>query len=279
MTRHQSAGKGAAGTARTLLFVPGTVPERFAKASATEADLVVLDLEDAVPDEHKLSARGAVAALLDGEKQAAVRLNAVASRHHHADVSALVGLAGLSAVVVPMADNSSDLYALHRQLGPDVEIIALIETALGLTRAVDIASTPGVTRLAFGHLDFAVDIDAEIGEEPMLLARSSLVIASRAAGLSGPVDGVTTALDDGAVAGAEARRSRRLGFTGKLCIHPRQVDPVNAAFTPSAEDVVWARRVLEGRGAGGAARVDGHMIDAPITLRAEAILTRAGQET
>lgn len=281
--RQGSAAPGAAAAARTLLFVPGSRPERFAKAAATAADLVVIDLEDAVTEEEKASARQAAAAWLGAigpaEGRAAVRVNGTRSPHFADDVAALAGLPGLLAVVVPMADDPAALADLHDRLGGDTEVVALVETALGLSRAPDLAAVPGVARLAFGHLDFAADIDAATDDEAMLMARSTLVVASRAAGLSGPVDGVTTALDDPAIAAGDAARARRLGFTGKLCIHPSQVDAVNAAFSPSAEEVAWAQRILEASAAGGAVRVDGHMVDAPVILRAEAILARAQQPT
>lgn len=266
---------GPASVARTMLFVPGIRPERFAKAAVTAADLVILDLEDAVPEESKASARDAVTRWLSTGGRAAVRVNGTKSVHYQQDVSALVGLPGLLAVVVPMADDPATVAAMHQQLGKDVEILALIETALGLMRAVELASTPGVNRLAFGHLDFAADIDSSIDDEALLMARSSLVIASRALGLPGPVDGVTTALDDPAVSGADAARARRLGFAGKLCIHPTQVEAVNAAFSPSGEEIAWAKGIVEVSAAGGAVRVNGHMVDAPVILKARAILVRA----
>ena len=266
---------GPASMARTMLFVPGIQPERFAKAAATAADLVIIDLEDAVPEESKASARDAVTRWLSTGGRAAVRVNGTKSVHYQQDVSALAGLPGLLAVVVPMADDPATVAALHQQVGQDVEIVALIETALGLVRAVELASTPGVNRLAFGHLDFAADIDSSIDDEAMLMARSSLVIASRASGLPGPVDGVTTALDDPAVSGADASRARRLGFAGKLCIHPTQVEAVNAAFSPSGEEIAWAQRIVEVSAAGGAVRINGHMVDAPVILKARAIVARA----
>lgn len=268
-------GPGSAAAARTLLFVPGDRPERFAKAAATAADLVIVDLEDAVPQEHKATARDAMVQWLRGAGRAAVRVNDTKSVHYQQDVAALAGLAGLVALVVPMADDPVALSGLHQALGPDVEIVALIETALGVVRAVELASTPGVSRLAFGNLDFAADLDSSIEDEAMLTARSWLVLASRAAGLPGPIDGVTTALDDPAASGTDAARARRLGFSGKLCIHPSQVEAVNAAFSPNAEQVAWAHRIIEASTAGGAVRVDGHMVDAPVILRAHAVLARA----
>lgn len=266
-------------TARSLLFVPGNRPARFAKAAATAADLVIVDLEDAVPQDKKAGARDAVRQWLCADGRSAVRVNGTRTVHYQQDVAALAGLPGLSTVVVPMAEDPGALAALHQKLGADVEIVALIETALGLVRAFELASTPGVSRLAFGHLDFAADIDSSTEDEAMLMARSSLVVASRAAGLPGPVDGVTTALDDPAVSGVDAARARRLGFAGKLCIHPSQVEAVNTAFSPTMEEVAWAHRIVEASTAGGVVRVDGHMVDAPVILRAQAILARAKERS
>jgi len=266
---------GPAATARTLLFVPGNRPERFAKAAATATDLVIVDIEDAVPQDAKASARDSVVQWLSADGRCAVRVNGTRSVHYQQDVTALAGLPGLQAVVVPMADDPAALESLHQRLGRGVEIVALIETALGVVQAVPLASAAGVTRLAFGHLDFAADIDSSIEDEAMLMARSTLVVASRAAGLPGPVDGVTTTLDDPSRSGADAARARSLGFTDKLCIHPSQVEAVNAAFSPGAEEIAWALNIVKVSPAGGVLRVDGQMVDAPVILRAHRVLGRA----
>ncbi len=267
------AGTVGAEVARSWLFVPATRPERFTKAAASGADMVVVDLEDAVPPEEKAEARSEAAAWLAGEGTAAVRVNPVDSPHHAADLAALVGLRGLRAVLVPMADSVEALARVHQQLGPDIAVVAQVETARGLLRAVDLASAPGVVRLAFGHLDFAVDVDAAPEPEAMAYARSTLVVASRAAGVAGPVDSVTTDLDDARATQRDAARARAFGFTGKLCIHPRQVAAVNDAMSPTDAQVAWAGRVLA---AGpGAVRVDNQMVDPPVVARAERILERS----
>ncbi|VXC36247.1 HpcH/HpaI aldolase/citrate lyase family protein [Nocardioides sp. AX2bis] len=260
-------------TARSWLFVPATRPERFSKAAASGADMVVVDLEDAVPPGEKAAARSEAGAWLAGEGAGAVRVNPADSPHHADDLAALAGLRGLRAVLVPMADSVDALARVHRQLGPDVAVVAQVETALGLVRAVDLASAPGVVRLAFGHLDFAFDVDAAPEPEAMAYARSTLVVASRAAGVAGPVDSVTTDLDDARATQRDAARARAFGFTGKLCIHPHQVAAVNEAMSPTDAQVAWAGRVLA---AGpGAVRVDGQMVDAPVVARAERILERS----
>jgi len=272
--------------ARTLLFVPGTRPDRFAKAAASGADLVVIDLEDAVAQADKETARQAVADWLgaDGNGagapgRAAVRLNAIGTDQHDADVAALAVLPGLRAVVVPMAEDPAGLVALGQRLGQGVPVVALVETALGVHRVHDLAAVPGVRRLAFGHLDLAADLGSDTADTTMLMARSTLVLASRVAGLPGPVDGTTTALDDPGAAAGDARRARALGFTGKLCIHPSQVGPVNAAFRPSEDELAWAHRVLEAVQTGGVARVDGQMVDAPVIARARSLVALEGVST
>ena len=270
---------GVAERARTLLFVPGNRPDRFARAVASHADLVVVDLEDAVGDGDKAMARESVARWLDAggpDTAAAVRVNALASTHHEADLAALSGRRGLRAVVVPMAEDPRGLSALAQRLGDDVAVVALVETALGVHLAHELAAADGVRRLAFGHLDLAADLGSSTDDTAMLTARSTLVLASRVAGLPGPVDGTTTALDDPDAAVADATRARALGFTGKLCVHPSQVAPVNAAFLPTEQELEWAHRVLAAPAAGGAVRVDGQMVDAPVLARARNLLAHHG---
>lgn len=283
--------------ARSLLFVPGDRPERFDKAVATGADVVIIDLEDAVAPETKAAAREAAVAWLSAGGRAAVRVNAADSPEHADDVTALAGIAsaaaesgaastspasapppaGLLAVVLPKADDPGLASAVAAQTGAPV--IALVESALGIVRAHDLASVDGVARLAFGHLDYAVDLGSGNDREAMLLARSTLVLASRTGGLPGPIDGVTTALDDAELLADDLAYARNLGLTAKLLIHPRQVAPTHAAHRPSEEEVAWAHRVIEAAAAGGAVRVDGDMVDAPVVARAEDILTRAAPAT
>ena len=264
--------------ARSWLFVPGDRRDRFAKAAASGADLVVCDLEDAVAAEAKASARANVAEWLHDDGLACVRVNAPGTRLHDGDVAALVGLPGLRAVMVPKAEDPRGLAELSEALGPQTAVVALVESALGVHRAYDLAAAPGVARLAFGSIDFALDVAAEDTQTPMLFARSTLVLASRVARIAPPVDGVTAALDDPSLVAADAAAALSLGFGGKLCVHPRQVKAVNAAFSPTPEDVRAARRILDSLTDGGAGRVDGQMVDAPVVERARRILAGARLE-
>lgn len=260
--------------ARSLLFVPGDRADRFGKAADSDADLVVCDLEDAVAPIDKESARAGVAAWLGSGGSACVRVNATGTREAPDDVAALRARSGLVAVMVPKAEDPVALTSVAVAL--DVPVVALVESALGVHRAHEIAGARGVARLAFGSIDYALDLRSGDDQLALLHARSVLVLASRVAGLPAPVDGVTTDLDDEAAAGADAAAARRLGFGGKLCIHPRQVDAVNAAMTPSASEVAHATRVLDTVGDGPATRLDGQMIDRPVVERAREIVRRAG---
>jgi citrate lyase subunit beta / citryl-CoA lyase len=266
------------------LFVPGDRPDRFVKATGSGADEVICDLEDAVTEESKSIARQHVARWLASGGAAWVRLNATSTVHYLADVDALSALPGLRGVIVPKAEDESSLAALHKRLGTRTAIIPLIETAVGIQNAPKLAASRAVCRLAFGSVDFATDIGAAHDHHALLFARSVLVIASRAAGIAAPLDGVTTRLDDPSVAAADARQARRLGFGGKLCIHPAQVSAVAAAFQPTDREVAESRAIIETaerHGSAGAARHDGHMIDKASIERARRVVAqnRPGQPT
>ncbi len=266
---------------RSYLFVPGNRPERFAKALASGADAVVLDLEDAVAADAKAGARAAIAAwaasAAPAERQRCmVRINEAASLQFADDLRMLAG-AGLDALMLPKAEAPAQLLALAGAL-PGARVLALIETAAGLSAVDSVARSPGVQRLAFGTLDFALDLDLDIAEQPDGLAdgASRIALASRLAGLPAPVAGVTPQIDDEARLLADLAWARRFGFGAKLCIHPGQIAPLHAALAPSAQALDWARRVLTADAAQpGAARLDGRMVDRPVVLQALRTLGRA----
>lgn len=260
--------------ARSFLFVPGDRPERFDKAVAAGADAIIIDLEDAVGAQYKAQARQSALAWLRAGGSACVRVNATDSAEHEDDLATLAGLDTLTAVVLPKASDAAAASAAAARTGSPV--LALVESAAGMLRASELAEAEGVVRLAFGHLDYAVDLGCDSGRTAMLTARSTLVLVSRAAGLSGPVDGVTVALDDPAALDDDLAYARDLGLSGKLLIHPRQVEATHAAYRPSGAEVAWAERIVaatHGTG-GGAVRVDGDMVDAPVIARAKDILRR-----
>lgn len=268
--------------ARSFLFVPGNRPERFAKALASGADAVIVDLEDAVPLDAKDTARDALLVAwsgLDAAERARllVRVNQAGTPWHEADLTAVASLSGLGAVMLPKAENAQQIEHAFRASG--VPVLPLIESAEGVGLMDAIARAAGVLCLGLGHIDLQADLGMSCGPDEAELApiRVALVVASRRAGLSAPVDGVTTATTDADVLARDAQRSRRFGFGAKLCIHPAQVAGVHQALAPTEVECDWARRVLaaELAAGGGAFSVDGKMVDPPVLLLARKILQTA----
>ena len=258
--------------ARSWLFVPGSRPERFDKALAAGAGALIIDLEDAVAPADKHSARDAVAAWLQPRHAVVLRINSADSPWFDADL-ALCGRPGVAAVMLPKTERVATLAAVV-EAGAQA-LLPLVESAAGIAALDTLAAAPGVQRLAFGSIDLQADLGMrDATEDELLFFRTALLLASRRAGIGAPIDGVTTAIDDAARLQADVQRARRLGFCGKLCIHPKQVAAVNALFAPSAEEVSWARRVLDAAAASGgsAIAVDGKMVDKPVLLRAESIM-------
>lgn len=269
--RDRDAGDGALDVTRVSsivapLFVPADRPDRFAKAAASGADAVILDLEDAVSPDAKDVARCALTADFT-DLPVVVRVNAPGTPWHHADLAAAARLP-IAAIMVPKVESAAELV----QLSPAGPLIALIETARGIDAVRSIARSGRAIRLAFGSVDYAADLGCEHMPEALAAARAEIVLASRLAGLAAPLEGVTVELAEELTA-ANARRARALGFGGKMAIHPRQIRWIVAAFTPAAAEIEWAQRVLAS--GEGATMVDGAMVDAPVRSRARAILERA----
>jgi citrate lyase subunit beta/citryl-CoA lyase len=266
---------------RTYLFVPGNRPDRFRKALASGADAVVLDLEDAVAADAKDAAREFVrawaATAVPAERAGVVvRINDLGSPHAAADLAA-VAAAGLPAVMLPKTESADDIAAV-RSAAPDTAVLALVESARGVAAVEEIAGSPGVRRLVFGTLDYALDLDLDLDDasDGLSYAAGRLAVAARCAGLATPVGGVTPQLGDGARLLADLAWSRRHGFGAKLCIHPAQVAAIHAALAPTTEAVERAHRVLEADAVSpGAAQLDGRMIDRPVVLAARRTLARA----
>jgi len=271
--------------ARAALFVPATRADRIPKALASGADAVIVDLEDAVAPQDKDSARAALDVALAHQHRASaaapsagpalwVRVNAGAPWSDQ-DLALCARHAAVQAVVVPKAESAQQMQAAFEACGRK-PLVALIETAEGYARRDDVASHPAVKRLAFGSIDFQLDLGISGEGDALLVFRSGLVLASRLAGLPAPLDGVTVEVANPEVVAADAARARALGFGGKLCIHPQQVGPVNAAFSPSPAEIDWAQRVVAAceASAGAAVAVDGKMVDRPVLLRAQALLAQ-----
>lgn len=267
-----------------LLFVPASRPERFAKALNSGVSAVIIDLEDAVAIDEKDHARAQLAQWLQAnpQEQVLVRINALGTPWHEQDLH-LCREPNVLGVVVPKAEQPDDLQRMAQACGQ--ALYPIIETATGLSLVRTIANTHGVARLLFGKLDLAVDLGmdypAPAGEDDaetvFLLARSELVLASRAAGLDAPIDGVYTQLDDEAGLFTYARRSARFGFAGVLLVHPKQLSAVQRAYAPTATQIDWAQRIIAAaeQSNGAAVSLDGAMVDAPVIARARNILARA----
>ncbi|MDH6165421.1 citrate lyase subunit beta/citryl-CoA lyase [Variovorax boronicumulans] len=275
--------------ARTFLFVPADRPERHARALAIGTGGVIVDLEDAVAPERKASARDGLtasfAALPEADRQRLlVRINASGTPWHDDDrtaVAALVAQGLIAGVVLPKAERAGDLRRLADAIGPDGLLVPLIESAAGLAAVDELAAAPQVLRLAFGNLDFQADLGlaCDADEAELVPVRLALLLATRRAGLPAPIDGVTADWRNAQRLAADTARARRGGFGAKLCIHPDQVAPVHAALGPSADELAWARRVIDAiqSAGGGVVSLDGRMVDAPVVRLAERLLALDAQ--
>jgi citrate lyase subunit beta/citryl-CoA lyase len=275
--------------ARTFLFVPADRPERHARALATGAGGVIVDLEDAVAPERKTLARAGLAAsfaALPPQQRARllVRINAAGTPWHDDDCAQLGALAAqglIAGVVLPKAERAADLSRIAQAIGPAGVLVPLIESVAGLDAADALAATSQVLRLAFGNLDFQADLGlaCDADEAELVPVRLALLMASRRAGLPAPIDGVTADWRDAARLAADTARARRGGFGAKLCIHPEQVAPVHAALGPGADELAWARRVVEAvrTAGGGVVSLDARMVDAPVVRLAERLLALGAQ--
>jgi citrate lyase subunit beta/citryl-CoA lyase/(S)-citramalyl-CoA lyase len=267
-------------TFRTFLFVPGNRPERFEKALATGADAVCIDLEDAVAPGDKAQARGAVLAYLAARTpsgaKVGVRVNGVRTPEGPDDAKALSG-AGADFVMVPKADAPADLAAVRAAQGAAAPPLwPIVESAEAVRNAWDIAAAPGVAGVLFGGADYAADLGCTLGWDALLFARGTLAAACARAGvelLDVPHFDVRD-LDD---LRASTLRAKAMGFTGRACIHPDQVEPVAAVFAPTAEELERARRVCAAFDAAGgaAALLDGKLIELPVIRAARRVLDSA----
>lgn len=261
-----------------FLFVPASRPERITKAISTQAGFVIADLEDAVAPADKNAARQALVDWLDENpsRQILVRVNGVGTYWHAEDLM-ICRHPGVAGVVLPKADTVKTIEDTHLFTGKCV--LPIIETALGVKDMEPLATAMGVSRLLFGKLDLAVELnltpDESDPEEFVFLPfRSQMVLASALAGLPSPVDGVFTAISDDEALIRYTTRAKKHGFGALLLIHPKQVDVVLNIFAPSVEDIQWAKKVLEAVeiSGGGVVSLDGRMIDAPVIARARRII-------
>jgi (S)-citramalyl-CoA lyase len=263
---------------RSALFVPGSRPDRFAKALATGADAVIVDFEDAVEEGLKRQAREHLSHFLGHTETARVmvRVNAPGHAEHASDLAFCANHPGVVGVVLPKAETRAHLTTASQAGKP---LWPIIESARGVLALETIANGPGVERLCFGSLDLALDLGLHNGtpaaEAFLDQGRMSVQLHSRAANLLPPLDGVLAALDDAPGLQRAIEHARNLGYGGALCIHPRQVAVIHAALAPCVQDLEWARAVLAASAAAGGAgafQLDGQMVDAPVLQRARRLL-------
>ncbi|HJU47400.1 MAG TPA: CoA ester lyase [Gaiellaceae bacterium] len=267
-------------TARSFLFAPGSDEHKLRKALAAAADAVVADLEDAVAAAEKPAAREIVVRVLSETGSGPLRLvrvNGAATPWHDGDLAAVERLAP-DGLVLPKATPE----AMRELARLGLPVLAIVETADGLRRAYELASTRPTAGLILGAVDLglALRLEPRPDGQELLFARSSLVVDSAAAGIRGPIDQVWVDVRDTEGLDEDCRFARSLGFRGKACIHPGQVPVVNEAFAPSADELLRARDVVETyeRAAAegqGATALDGEMIDLPVVERARQLLADA----
>jgi citrate lyase subunit beta / citryl-CoA lyase len=290
---------------RSFLFAPGNVARRVEKALTLEADVVILDLEDSVAQSDKAATRKVIAEALTRPRRGRgyVRVNAPSTDFCYRDLVETV-VPGVEGVLLPKVESAADLHAidwlmasLERERGMpvgSVDLMPQIETAAGMQRidrifqARNLRPYKGawrVRRAAFGAADYGHELGlAPTLDEPELAdARARIVLASRAAGLENPIDSPWFHFKETEGFARALERSRRGGFQGRLCVHPDQLGPVNAAYLPSEEELARAARIVaafrdaEAKGA-AAIQVDGQMIDYPVAHRAQALLDAVGRK-
>jgi citrate lyase subunit beta / citryl-CoA lyase len=259
---------------RSYLFAPGHSAKLLGRVFEAGADAVMLDLEDAVPPEAKETARRLVADVLS-KHDAWVRVNAARTALCEADLAAVADPA--YGIRIPKVESPDDV-AWVAERAPGKPLICAIESARGVLAAAEIAAVPGVRHLAMGGVDLARDLNAGSGNLQTLYVRSHLVVASRAAGIQPPIDSVYARLDDEAGLREQAEFARSLGFFGKSAIHPRQLPVLHHVFSPTAQEITWAREVLAAFDAAGGAALQlpsGEFVDLPVADRAHRVLALA----
>lgn len=265
------------GLLRSLLFVPGSMPQRFDKAKAAGADLVCIDLEDAVLPEDKDNARKQVVEYLSGNKEGVcVRINAIDSLLGEADVAALAKV-NPDYVLLAKCESVEDIKKAAGAFKGKTKVIAVIETLLGLENADHIATaSEKVVGLMFGGADMAAELGCDFDFQPLLLARSQLVMAAAKAKIEViDVPFVDFKNEQGLL--EETLKVKSLGFTGKAVIHPVQVSVVHQGFMPTDKQLAYAQAVVDAVDGpdAGVVVVDGKMVDRPIILASYRMLARA----
>lgn len=264
---------------RSVLFVPASRPELFDKALASGADRIIIDLEDAVDESGKSSARLSIERWSESHPDARflVRINAPSHPAFYEDLRLCRRVEGIERVMVPKCESAD---ALRQAALAGKPLWALVETARGIAALDSLAAVEGLERLALGELDLATDLGLARGSQGARRVigqlRVALLVASRANRCQPPMAAVSPAIDDLARLEAHAREAEEMGFAGMLCIHPRQLAVAERWFAPSEQRLAWARRVVERAARGEAVfELEGEMVDLPVIEAARRLLARA----
>ena len=266
---------------RSALFVPATRPERFSKALAAGADTVIIDLEDAVEHAFKEQAREHLREFAAAHRQADfwVRINGASTQWFNADLAVCADNPNIRAVLLPKAESALQVQQVAQAVGT---VLPIIESARGVLALGEMAAQHGVDRLSFGSLDLMLELGTapDTAGAALLLnhIRCQILLHGAAHGLAAPLDGVYPDFSDHDGLAHIAQQVRDMGFGGMLCIHPKQIATIHAAFAPTAADADWARRIIEIADSTGSSafQMDGKMVDAPVIERARHILRQAG---
>ncbi|MDN7245233.1 HpcH/HpaI aldolase/citrate lyase family protein [Planococcus shenhongbingii] len=270
---------------RSLMFTPGTKKERLLKSVNSEADALLWDLEDAVHPDDKDGAQAVIKEALDelGDKPAKpifLRVNQYDTEWYEEDVK-LARHENVTGIMLPKTESSEQAAKTWEGMGSEGELIALIETAAGIIRLEDIFSNPNISGVAFGAIDYAVDVDLTLTEAGLeaLYARSRIVTYAKAAGISGIYDTVFPDVHNEVSLQKRARSARALGFNGQMAVHPKQLEIIHEVYSPSREEIDWAVKVLlyaenEAKGQ-GVFMFDGKMVDRPVIEKARQIYNAA----
>jgi citrate lyase subunit beta / citryl-CoA lyase len=270
--------------AQAFLFVPANRPDRFAKSMATRAHAVIVDLEDAVPLSDKDAARDAIRReltpwLQQCPERIVLRINACGTPYLDDDLR-LVEELGIRHLMLPKTESAAQMSSIVNTLSFTPVLIPMIENAKGVDQVKVIAAHPNTLRLSLGNIDLQVSFGLQCGpdELELLPVRHQILLASRLAEIAAPIDGVTVQIESPEQLVADILRAKRLGFQGKLCIHPKQVDGVIEGFQPSAQEVAYAQTVVAADKAanGGVVQLHGKMVDRPVVMLANVVLQKAG---
>jgi len=251
---------------RSQLYVPGNMERMIQKSRLLGADSVILDLEDAVPAGQKEKARALVSKSVSevewGRRELCIRINSPTSRQGKADIARLGSLDRLDTFVIPKAEG--DLSTIHRSTGK--RLLPIIETAKGLSGIDLVTGSGGVDAVTYGAADFALSVAGSVSEYlENVYVKTKIVVAARSAGID-PIDNVFFDLKDTAGFEKSAKQARALGFSGKQLVHPSQIRIANRVFSPSREELKWARKVLgaydkNSRRGKGAITLEGALVD------------------